>query len=55
MMMGPFARAFFAGGGNPPSIETDPGQAAEQSDVRKAVEELKQEVDALRRELRKKN
>jgi polyhydroxyalkanoate synthesis repressor PhaR len=55
MMMGPFARAFFAAGGNPPSVEPDPGQAAEHADVRKAVEELKQEVDALRTELRKRN
>jgi polyhydroxyalkanoate synthesis repressor PhaR len=53
MMMGPFARALFAAGADPPNVES--GRAAEQSDVRKAVEELKQEVDSLRKELKKRS
>ncbi len=55
MMMGPFARAFFAARAIPPSDRPDPGQPADESNVRKVVQELKQEIDALRRELRKKN
>ena len=49
MMMGPFARALLAGGADPPSVEPGPDRGDEQSDVRKAVEELKQQVDALAR------
>ena len=56
MMMGPFAQGIASPrGADPPSVEPDPGRAdADESDVRKAVEELKQEVDALRKELRRK-
>jgi polyhydroxyalkanoate synthesis repressor PhaR len=52
MMMGPFARALLTNGETLPSAA---GSVAgeEVSDVRKAVEELKQEVDALRSELKK--
>ncbi len=52
MMMGPFAQALLAGGTDPPGSEPDPDRGDEQSDVRKAVEELKQQVDALRKELK---
>ena len=47
MMMGPFAQALLPG--NQPGPE--PGN--EQSDLRKTVEELKQEVDVLREELKR--
>jgi len=53
MMMGPFAQALLAGGADTPSVEPVPDRSDEQSDVRKGVEELKQEVDALRKELQK--
>jgi hypothetical protein len=51
MMMGPFARALLAGGADPPRVE--PNQSDGESDVRKSVEELKQQVEALRMELKK--
>ncbi len=51
MMMGPFAPALL-GGPDTPGSESGPNQSNEQSDVRKAVEELKQQVDALRKELK---
>ncbi len=51
MMMGPFAQALLAGGADTPSLDPDPGRGDEQSDVRKDVEELKQQVNALRKEL----
>jgi len=53
MMMGPFAQALLAGGADTPSVEPVPDRSDEHSDVRKAVEELKQEVDTLRNELQK--
>ena len=57
MMMGPFSQAPFvqallAGGVQTPNVEPGPDRGDEQSDVRKAVEELKQQVDALRKELK---
>lgn len=64
MLMGPFGQTPFVrallaggvgldgGGDRPPGVEPDPGRGDEQSDVWKAVEELKQQVDALRKEFR---
>ena len=52
MMMGPFARAFLAAGTDPPGSQPAPGRGDEPSDLRKTVEELKQQVDALREELK---
>ena len=51
MMMGPFARAVLTRGADTPSIEPDADRGDEHSDVMKAVEELKQQVDALRKQL----
>jgi polyhydroxyalkanoate synthesis repressor PhaR len=53
MMMGPFAPALLAGGADRMSAETVPDRGNEVSDVRKDVAELKQQVDALRKELKK--
>ncbi len=50
MMMGPFAQALL--GADPPRIESGLEQSNESFDARKAVEELKQQVDALRKELK---
>jgi polyhydroxyalkanoate synthesis repressor PhaR len=52
IMMEPFARALLSGGATP-AVEPGPGQGPEESDVRKAIDELKQEVQALRAELNK--
>ena len=52
MMMGPFAQALLAGGTAALGIERAPDRGDEQSDVRKTVEELKQQVNALRKELK---
>jgi len=51
-MMEPFARAFLADGADSANVATDVDQDAEESDMRKTVEELKQEVVALRKELK---
>ena len=52
MMMGPFAQSLLSGGADSPSVEPGPHRGdEEETDVRKAVEELKQQVDALRNEL----
>jgi polyhydroxyalkanoate synthesis repressor PhaR len=55
MMMGPFARAVLTAGANPPSDRPQPGQGDEDSDLRTAVEELKEQVNALRQELAKRD
>ena len=52
MMMGPFAQALLSGGSGPPNAEPGQDQTEQDSDVRKAVEELKQQVDSLRKELK---
>jgi len=57
MMMGPFAqapfvRALLAAGTQGPTVESSSNRDDEQADVRKDVEELKQQVDTLRKELR---
>ena len=46
MMMGPFAPALLAGA----DPRAEPGD--QDSDVRKAIEDLRQQVDALRKELK---
>jgi len=53
MMMGPFARALLADDKDPPSAAPGSDKGNEVSDVMKAVEELKQEVAVLRKELKK--
>jgi polyhydroxyalkanoate synthesis repressor PhaR len=54
IMMGPFARAFLAGGhaaaGNGSARTNE--QPSQDAELRKSIEELKQEVAALRRELK---
>lgn len=52
MMMGPFAQAFLSGPASTSADKTLPGPGEEQTDVREAVEDLKQQVDALRQELK---
>jgi len=53
MMMGPFAQALLAGGADRTSVDTLSDRGDGVSDVRKDIEELKQQVDALRKELKK--
>ena len=52
MMMGPFAQTLLAGGRFAQRRAGSGPRAMNESDVRKAVEELKQQVDALRKELK---
>jgi hypothetical protein len=49
--MGPFAQTLLGGGADPPRIEAAADRSDEPFDARKAVEDLKQQVDALRKEL----
>jgi polyhydroxyalkanoate synthesis repressor PhaR len=51
MMMGPFARAVLSPGPDSPGTEPDPRPDGEHPDVMQAVEELKQQVEALRKQL----
>ena len=51
MMMGPFAQSLL-GGPHKPGSGANPDRSHEQADVKKAVEELKQQVDMLRKELK---
>ncbi|MGO9109741.1 MAG: polyhydroxyalkanoate synthesis regulator DNA-binding domain-containing protein [Thermoguttaceae bacterium] len=53
MMMEPFARALLSGSADTPSIKPDRGRGEEEPDMRKALEELTREVEALRKELKK--
>jgi len=53
MMMGPLATAFLDDKPNVPSAERNLDQSSEESDVRKTVEELKEQVSSLRKQLLK--
>jgi len=53
MMMGPFMRAFLANGGELPAADQTPPQSppVEEADLRRTVDDLKQELATLRKEL----
>ncbi len=53
IMMEPFARALLSSGADAPVVEQGPSRGDDESDVRKSIDELKQEVEALRTELKK--
>jgi polyhydroxyalkanoate synthesis repressor PhaR len=52
LMMEPFTRAMLSGSGAGPSVQQILAQNDDGSDLRKVVEELKLEVEALRKELK---
>ncbi len=53
IMMEPFARALLSSGPDAPIVEQGPSRGDDESDVRKSIDELKQELEALRTELKK--